>query len=487
MPNYLARVAEAGARMRLPARPPTTAPPVMPSVHLSAAGMAPGLGSDPADLGIVPASGLMEEVASDAMMGDGGTMPSSPSPGAPRSSHVVPEETRPSSPRTYVPDAFPDAVESEPQDVVPVQPAASAIAPSTGVHAPQERRSTESHPEVAPVQQQHEEPEETVAPARNDSAPQEEAVATPTGVLRTHTVPRESGAAIVRVPRALRSMYAPSPNTGPEPEGTTAANVGPAPEPASLAPGNTATPPPLGGKPQGALSENRVQDRMIVAPPAAVAALSPDTGVPDRPSRPSAPQPPATAAPEPGQVAGPPVPRRPESREDEAATADPQPRTHVVAGTNLLGASPAAAVSSPSADLSGITNATVQATSLEKNSDDKKSLRAGPAHGEPPVQPVQLPAPDAPRHRDAAPAEPNDLRAGLAVARPARRRDSDPQPPIDPARIAQRQSRVTIGRVDVQVHHQPPAPVAPVFPPPPKPMAGNVLEYRYLDRFRLRP
>jgi hypothetical protein len=49
-----------------------------------------------------------------------------------------------------------------------------------------------------------------------------------------------------------------------------------------------------------------------------------------------------------------------------------------------------------------------------------------------------------------------------------------------------RQSRITIGRIDVQVNNQPPAP--PSAPPPPgtSPIAADVLEGRFLSRFALK-
>jgi hypothetical protein len=49
-----------------------------------------------------------------------------------------------------------------------------------------------------------------------------------------------------------------------------------------------------------------------------------------------------------------------------------------------------------------------------------------------------------------------------------------------------RQTRITIGRLDVQVHNRPPQP--PSRPPTPAgPSPGDILERRFLDRFRLRP
>ena len=64
-----------------------------------------------------------------------------------------------------------------------------------------------------------------------------------------------------------------------------------------------------------------------------------------------------------------------------------------------------------------------------------------------------------------------------------------PQPPSAnvPATSSGRQSRITIGRIDVQINNQLPAP--PSAPPSPGtgPIAADILEGRFLNRFMLRP
>jgi hypothetical protein len=97
-----------------------------------------------------------------------------------------------------------------------------------------------------------------------------------------------------------------------------------------------------------------------------------------------------------------------------------------------------------------------------------------------------VPSPAGPRQREDA---------TVAAAAQAHRPDPEfagwPQPPgqpgpLDPPAAAQRQSRITIGRLDVQVTNQPPPPAArPArLPGPPD---RDILAGFYLDRFRLRP
>jgi hypothetical protein len=75
-------------------------------------------------------------------------------------------------------------------------------------------------------------------------------------------------------------------------------------------------------------------------------------------------------------------------------------------------------------------------------------------------------------------------------ARPA----AAPAPPDGSARrdgvgggAVGKQTRITIGQLDVQVHNRPPNPPPSRPPTPAGPTPGDVLERRFLDRFRLRP
>ncbi|HEX3151327.1 MAG TPA: hypothetical protein VHR66_24830 [Gemmataceae bacterium] len=84
----------------------------------------------------------------------------------------------------------------------------------------------------------------------------------------------------------------------------------------------------------------------------------------------------------------------------------------------------------------------------------------------------------------------------MAEPRPRKIVPETPMPFIEPAatllpgipatRTDPRPARLTIGRIDVDVHVQPGVPAAAPVPKPVAPEPGNVLDHRFLDRFGLR-
>jgi len=121
------------------------------------------------------------------------------------------------------------------------------------------------------------------------------------------------------------------------------------------------------------------------------------------------------------------------------------------------------------------------AASSAAQPDDVGTMRALPSAAVPP-NPTPPPTPDAPR-------EP--VRAAVPTAVPTATQPQPPrEAPVGPiAIVSRRQSRITIGRVDVQVNNRPA--VAPPRSQPPRAGAGvappGLLEAIGLDRFAIKP
>lgn len=369
MPNYLARVAAAAGRTSTPARPPVSAPPVMPGPGSFAPAFPVDLEAEGVQPTSVEASRLSEVPPVPAT-------PVSPSPSA----HVPTAGERPAEPlpaapprrATPVPPAPPAHVPTagaRPAEPLPAAPPrrATPVSPEPPAHVPTSRVQSDASP-TSPAVEKPAAPAPPGDPSFPTVEPQQE-----TG--------RPIAGAIIRVPRTLRA--APDP--------------GMPPTEAGAQPGQN---PP-------AESPTRAARSMLGAP----------------------------------------------KRETVLAPAPPQ-----------HGPTP-----EPAATLAG--------------------SRANPAADPPSTETIPLPAPPPSiplaRRVDTPGAVPMQAQLPeLAFAGPPLP-PAQPGPPEPPA-AAERQSRITIGRLDVQVANHPPPPAArPArLPSPPD---RDILAGLYLDRFRLRP